>query len=112
MITPVFLVALAAFQALPTMADPGPLEPSPGSVYNAGSGCLIKWNADTTGVWKQMNIELKTGSDDSQVDVTCKLQTNSFGNYVILILIFVHQLLLLWTVLIRTTHPIPGRALR
>ena len=51
-------------------ADPQPTEPSPGSVYNEGSNCVVSWNADTTNLWKNMAIELMSGEDESMVFMT------------------------------------------
>ncbi|KAG8930743.1 hypothetical protein FRC01_002347, partial [Tulasnella sp. 417] len=30
--------------------------PAPGAVYYEGSSCIIQWNPDTTGTWKNMTI--------------------------------------------------------
>lgn len=62
MFAPIFFAALTAGSAL-VRADPGPTTPSPGAVYNEGANCDVAWNADTSGVWKTMNIELMTGSN-------------------------------------------------
>lgn len=62
MFAPIFFAALTAGSAL-VLADPGPTTPSPGAVYNEGANCDVAWNADTSGVWKTMNIELMTGSN-------------------------------------------------
>ncbi|EMD38969.1 hypothetical protein CERSUDRAFT_112683 [Gelatoporia subvermispora B] len=56
------LFALLAGVAI-VRADPTPSEPGPGSVYNEGSNCFVSWEADTTGVWKVMNIELMAGDN-------------------------------------------------
>ncbi|KAH9951116.1 hypothetical protein B0H21DRAFT_705791 [Amylocystis lapponica] len=66
MFVPFAIAALAARAAL-VYADPTPSEPSPGAVFNEGSNCNIGWDADTTGVWKTMNIELMTGDNYNMV---------------------------------------------
>lgn len=30
--------------------------PAPGAIYYEGSSCIIQWNPDTTGTWKNMTI--------------------------------------------------------
>jgi len=57
----------ALLQLSSVRADPTPLEPSSTSVFNEGSDCKIQWTADPTGVWKVMNIELMTGSNEQMV---------------------------------------------
>ncbi|KZT07338.1 uncharacterized protein LAESUDRAFT_651799 [Laetiporus sulphureus 93-53] len=54
--------AILAIAAL-VRADPDPTTPSPGAVYDEGSTCDVAWIADTSGVWKTMNIELMTGNN-------------------------------------------------
>lgn len=81
-------LVVAAFVAAPfVLGAPEPLEPSSTSVFNegilyfsfmdhlpsliyiiSGQNCTLSWNADTTGVWKTMNIELMTGSNGSAGD--------------------------------------------
>lgn len=51
-------------------ADVNPTAPGPTDVFNAGGQCHIAWDADTTGVWKVMNIELMTGSNYQMVHLT------------------------------------------
>ena len=55
------------FQLALVRAEPTPLEPSGASVFNEGSQCNILWTADPTGVWKVMNIQLMTGSNQQMV---------------------------------------------
>ncbi|KAI0339554.1 hypothetical protein BDW22DRAFT_1361089 [Trametopsis cervina] len=61
MLSSVLLTALLAVTAV--RADPTPTVPGPNDVYNAGGNCLIQWDADTTGVWNPMYIELMTGAN-------------------------------------------------
>jgi len=65
------MLAVAALftllQLASVRADPTPLEPDSTSVFNQGSQCNIQWTADPTGVWKVMNIELMTGSNEKMV---------------------------------------------
>ena len=39
-------------------ADPVPTAPGPGDVFKVGGQCSFTWTADTTGTWKEMNVEL------------------------------------------------------
>lgn len=71
MFSPIVLATLLAAIAS-TRADPNPSVPGPGDVYNEGSNCQIEWDADTTGTWKTMNIELMTGSNLGMVHITSK----------------------------------------
>ncbi|THH27155.1 hypothetical protein EUX98_g7028 [Antrodiella citrinella] len=62
MFSKLFVTALVA--ALATVhADPDPSAPGPGDIFNEGTNCTISWAPDTTGTWKQMNIELMSGSN-------------------------------------------------
>ncbi|KAG8722702.1 hypothetical protein FRC08_012581 [Ceratobasidium sp. 394] len=51
-------------------ASPNPTEPSSTSVFNIGKSCTIKWDPDTTGTWKQMNIQLMTGDNWNMIPIT------------------------------------------
>ncbi|KAG9080897.1 hypothetical protein FRC06_006010 [Ceratobasidium sp. 370] len=51
-------------------ASPNPTEPSSTSVFNIGQTCSIKWDPDTTGSWKQMNIQLMTGDNWNMIHIT------------------------------------------
>jgi len=64
------IFATLACSALLVRADPNPNSPGPGDVYNEGASCPIGWDADTTGTWKTMNIELMTGSNLGMVHLT------------------------------------------
>lgn len=44
---------LLAGQALAAAVLTGP---APGAVFYEGSSCIIQWNPDTTGTWKNMTI--------------------------------------------------------
>ena len=68
MLSSIFFATLLA--AVAVQADPNPSEPGPGSVYNEGSTCHIAWDADTTGVWTVMNIELMSGSNTAMNHIT------------------------------------------
>jgi len=59
------LALLAAASVV--VADPTPLEPGPGAVFNEGQNCTTTWTPDSTGVWTTMNIELMTGDNFQQV---------------------------------------------
>ncbi|KAH7926007.1 hypothetical protein BV22DRAFT_989567, partial [Leucogyrophana mollusca] len=63
------LTALAS-AALLARADPDPTNPGPGDVYIEGQTCQVGWDADTTGVWKSMSIELRTGDNFDMVYLT------------------------------------------
>ncbi|KAI9440836.1 hypothetical protein H4582DRAFT_1811769 [Lactarius indigo] len=52
------------------MADPTPLGPGPGDIFNEGSTCHITWTPDASGVWKTLNIELMTGDNFNMVHLT------------------------------------------
>jgi len=66
------LLALAS--PLMVLADVNPSEPGPGSIFRAGSKCRITWQGDTdsTTAWKDMAIELMSGSNLDMVPVTSK----------------------------------------
>ncbi|PCH44521.1 hypothetical protein WOLCODRAFT_139049 [Wolfiporia cocos MD-104 SS10] len=63
MYTPLLLTALF-LGAARVRADPTPTTPSPGAVYNEGAQCSVAWDADTSGIWAVMNIELMTGDNE------------------------------------------------
>jgi len=48
-------------------ANPSPLTPAPGDVFNEGADCHIDWTADPTGLWTTMNIELMCGDNIEMV---------------------------------------------
>lgn len=68
MILSLSLLVLAT--SLLVRADPTPSAPGPGDTFKVGGTCHIAWEADTTGVWKVMNIELMTGSNFDMVHLT------------------------------------------
>ncbi|KZT69299.1 hypothetical protein DAEQUDRAFT_765607 [Daedalea quercina L-15889] len=45
-------------------ANPTPTTPAPGDLYNEGAECRVAWDADQTGVWTVMNVELMTGDNE------------------------------------------------
>ncbi len=63
------IAAIIAGSAL-VRADPTPSAPGPGDVFKQGDQCTITWDADTSGVWKEMNIELMTGNNWEMVHIT------------------------------------------
>lgn len=63
---PAFVLSLA----LAVLAEPAPLIPDPGHIYNEGSTCEIGWTPDPTGLWKTMNIQLMTGNNFQMVPLT------------------------------------------
>lgn len=72
------LLALAS--PLMVLADVNPSEPGPGSIFKAGSKCHVTWQGDTdsTTAWKDMAIELMSGSNLNMVPVTT-VATNQDG---------------------------------
>ncbi|KAK0468481.1 uncharacterized protein EV420DRAFT_1224872, partial [Desarmillaria tabescens] len=59
-----FLFSISVVVAL-VRADVVPTAPGPNDVFNASSPCLIKWNVDADGDWKNMTIKLMAGSNDN-----------------------------------------------
>lgn len=51
-------------------ADPTPIAPGPGAIFNEGGQCTFSWTPDPSGVWKTMNVELMTGSNLAMVHLT------------------------------------------
>ncbi|KAF9233741.1 hypothetical protein BU15DRAFT_90233 [Melanogaster broomeanus] len=64
------LLTILAAAAISVRADPTPNNPGPGDVFIEGQSCAVGWTADTTGVWKNMSIELMTGSNLNMVFLT------------------------------------------
>jgi hypothetical protein len=68
--------ALAAFLAVSSSffvrGDVTPSEPGPGSTFNAGLTCRITWqgDADSRTAWKDMAIELMSGSNLDMEHIT------------------------------------------
>ncbi|KAH7910467.1 hypothetical protein BJ138DRAFT_1008718 [Hygrophoropsis aurantiaca] len=69
MLATLALTALASLAIL-VRADPDPTNPGPGDVFIEGQTCSVGWDVDTTGVWKSMSIELKTGDNFNMVYLT------------------------------------------
>lgn len=71
---------LALTSPLMVLADVTPSEPGPGSLFKTGSTCLTTWQGDTNSstVWKDMAIELMSGSNVDMVHVTT-VATNKDG---------------------------------
>jgi len=67
-----FAALLAIAAPLLTRADVTPSEPGPGDVFKAGQTCQTTWLADTDSpnVWKDMSIELMTGTNLQMVHLT------------------------------------------
>jgi len=65
-------VLLAFASPILVHADMTPSEPGPGSVFNAGSKCRITWqgDADSPTAWKEMAIQLMSGSNLAMVHIT------------------------------------------
>lgn len=59
------------------LADPVPTVPGPGQVFNEGSTCSIAWTPDTTGTWKNLDIELMTGDNINMVFLTSMIFLDS-----------------------------------
>jgi hypothetical protein len=76
------LTALLALAASPLLvrADVTPSEPGPGSSFNAGTTCRVTWEGDkdSTTAWKDMAIQLMSGSNTAMVHVTT-VTTNQDG---------------------------------
>ncbi|KAG2137701.1 hypothetical protein BD769DRAFT_283814 [Suillus cothurnatus] len=70
MLAALALTVLASSAAIFVHADPDPTNPGPGDVFIEGQACSINWNPDTTGVWKTMIIQLKTGDNFDMVNLT------------------------------------------
>ncbi|KAI0367619.1 hypothetical protein BV20DRAFT_928283, partial [Pilatotrama ljubarskyi] len=51
-------------------ADPVPTAPGPGDVFKEGTQCTFTWDVDTTGTWKEMNVELMTGDNFNMIHLT------------------------------------------
>jgi len=66
------LSTLVLSAALGAHAIVTPSEPGPGSVYRAGSTCVVTWTGDneSTTIWKDMAIQLMTGSNYQMVHIT------------------------------------------
>ena len=65
------LALLIAGSAL-VRADPVPTAPGPGDVFKVGGQCSFTWTADTTGTWKEMNVDLMFGSNFQMNHITSK----------------------------------------
>ncbi|EUC54829.1 ser-thr-rich glycosyl-phosphatidyl-inositol-anchored membrane family protein [Rhizoctonia solani AG-3 Rhs1AP] len=63
-------LALVASVVAGVVGAPNPTEPSGSSVFNVGKECAIKWDADSTGSWKKMSIQLMTGDNWNMIPIT------------------------------------------
>ncbi|KAF9563589.1 hypothetical protein CPC08DRAFT_605648, partial [Agrocybe pediades] len=70
--TLVTALAIVLSAPLMTRAEVSPLEPGPGDVFRVGQTCHATWGADPDSktAWKDMVIQLMTGSNDAMVDLT------------------------------------------
>lgn len=70
--TRTFVAALAFAAPFVVRADVTPTGPAPGAVYDEGAPCPITWKGDTssTTVWKNMAIQLMTGSNLNVLFIT------------------------------------------
>jgi len=70
--THAFTALLALAAPFLVVADVTPSEPGPGDIFNAGSTCHVTWLGDTdsTTVWKNMAIQLMSGSNLGMVHIT------------------------------------------
>ncbi|KAG8885302.1 hypothetical protein FRB99_004468, partial [Tulasnella sp. 403] len=59
--------AVASTLSVTVFAAPSPLTPPTGA---AGKTCTISWTPDTTGTWKETNIELMSGNNQAMTHVT------------------------------------------
>ena len=62
----VALLASATF----VHAQIDPSAPGPGDVFKQGEQCTFTWNPDTTGTWKETNVELMTGNNLQMIHLT------------------------------------------
>ncbi|KAF8888077.1 hypothetical protein BD779DRAFT_1419571, partial [Infundibulicybe gibba] len=58
--------------ALVARADVTPSEPGPGDSFNAGATCHVSWDGDkdSTTAWKNMSIQLMSGSNTAMTHIT------------------------------------------
>ncbi|KAH9938164.1 uncharacterized protein B0H18DRAFT_924720 [Fomitopsis serialis] len=63
-------LAVSASLASLALADVNPTAPGPNQSFIAGSNCTLEWDADTSGTWKNMSIDLMSGSNDNMSTVT------------------------------------------
>jgi len=70
--TSIFVAALAFAAPFVVRADVTPTGPAPGAVYDEGAPCPITWKGDTssTTLWKNMAIQLMTGSNLNVLFIT------------------------------------------
>ncbi|KLO09556.1 hypothetical protein SCHPADRAFT_943549 [Schizopora paradoxa] len=54
-------ILFTSFSVMSALAIPTPNAPTPGTIFKTGGDCTIGWDADTTGKWTTMNIELMAG---------------------------------------------------
>lgn len=69
MTVPRSLLFFALFATL-SFGSLTPTSPGPGNSFNAGSSCPILWEADTTGSWTNVTIDLMSGSNNNMSLVT------------------------------------------
>ncbi|PCH41034.1 hypothetical protein WOLCODRAFT_131665, partial [Wolfiporia cocos MD-104 SS10] len=64
------LLAIPALLATRALGDLTPTAPGPNQTFAAGSNCTLSWNADTNGTWKNVTINLMSGSNNNMSVVT------------------------------------------
>ncbi|KAJ1306397.1 hypothetical protein OPQ81_007402 [Rhizoctonia solani] len=67
-------LVLVAGAVTGVVAAPNPTEPSGTSVFNVGQQCTMKWDADATGGWKKMSVQLMTGDNLGMIHITTVAQ--------------------------------------
>ncbi|OSX60246.1 hypothetical protein POSPLADRAFT_1092751, partial [Postia placenta MAD-698-R-SB12] len=63
-------LAISLVLARLVLGDLTPVAPGPGESFTAGSECTLQWDADTTGAWKNVSIDLMSGSNNNMTAVT------------------------------------------
>ena len=69
--------------AAPAAGGVTPTAPGPSDVFKEGSDCVFKWTPDTSGQWKETNVELMTGDNFHMVHITsesCSVYAHATGH--------------------------------
>jgi hypothetical protein len=84
------LALTVLFTSLLARADVTPSVPGPGIVYTVGGVCHIEWDGDhdSNTVWKDMSIELMSGSNFDMIHLTSMLQFSVFKQFCVLKVLF------------------------
>ncbi|KZT74375.1 hypothetical protein DAEQUDRAFT_190275 [Daedalea quercina L-15889] len=64
------VLAMSVSLASLALADVTPTAPGPNETFIAGFNCTVDWDADMSGTWKNMTIDLMSGSNDNMSTVT------------------------------------------